>query len=209
NLWRDADVIGRALEAKNAAIAGNPIDKFAERCLGNGTHTDYWADRRCWEAVAAYLRAVAEKSTAALVSVWSDLAQSPLTKAEGNELREIIGRRNDLVFCAGCIMFLCLVYLGYTRHWSTWFPPICLIAMFIGFGLYRFQSQTIPMSNSTLRLGWHNVTSQQVNASGAIQRQLLARNRFGLFVEKACLLVVGAAGLVGGLAFVLWKFFTR
>src|SRR5262249_18485428 len=45
NLWRDADLIGRDLKLQNS-------NKFFEMSLGDGTHTDYWADPSYWHVVA-------------------------------------------------------------------------------------------------------------------------------------------------------------
>lgn len=46
NLWRDGDVVGRAL--------GVDDELFSEGSLGPGGHADYWQDESTWNALAAW-----------------------------------------------------------------------------------------------------------------------------------------------------------
>jgi hypothetical protein len=68
NLWRNQDCIGGALRAQ-------PDNDFAERSLGDGGHSNMWADPRLWTTIHEFLLAIETSGLSELKQRWA--AQQP------------------------------------------------------------------------------------------------------------------------------------
>src|SRR5205823_2626368 len=185
NLWRDADWIGRAVGASRAA-------RFAETSLGNGLHSDYWGDSRCWSAIVAYLRAVAEGSLNTLASDW---ASSTISEAEEIEL---VGRAHlaavfavtfNIGIAAGLFYFWMWIrkhgWLSAVPSWNRWVILSMTGIITILVAVYYF------------------LATKRVGGQGVTRRQMLARYRLYWSIAMACLQTAAILSILT--AFVLWR----
>ena len=219
NMWRDADVVGRALGITDGQQPEDAVKKFGETSLGDGTHPDYWADPRCWKAVVNYLDAVANETVSDLGFEWTVTAHSTLTAEEKEELSLILAKRTNIVFLSCGVVVLTFLYLDHVWHWSSWLAEfggfvrvaVGVLSGVVGFVLvakYLLLTQTVSLPGSTRRVILHDILREPSEVPGVTQRKLLARNRIGYFIEQSCFRLVCAVGLAAVLVFVLWKGFT-
>ena len=188
NMWRDADIIGRALKVPSGK-------RFAERSLGNGTHTDYWADARSWRAVVDYLRAGTYASLQTLTTDWMNMAVS------ADEKREIFNTRWEqirLSFLFPIVLILAF-YLGRSFHVPEWVATLDLGKRALVYSLVGVV--WIPV------VIWYVWSTQSLEGAGMTEREKLARYRLNLFIGGMCLKVAFAISLMAGLSFLLWKSF--
>jgi pimeloyl-ACP methyl ester carboxylesterase len=112
NLWRDRDVIGRALSPAAS-------DRFVETSIGNGVHWDMWHDVRLWRHVDELLGA---SSIAAVKAAWTE-REDHLSEDEAVEAvtREVVGVtrratlggvRRAVSFCFTCLIVIALASVG-------------------------------------------------------------------------------------------------
>ncbi len=208
NLWRDADVVGRSLNVAAVVKQQEQAQRFAEMSLGNGTHTDYWADARSWQAVVAYLQAASDGSIATLSATHAAAANAPLTPAETADLVDTCNKRSGLVLLVASIAYCFLWRFARLHHWSVWLQLCALGVELWMFGKYVFLTQTISIPGTNLRLGHPQSPLSQKDVPTAFQRQLLAKNRLGLFFEKSIMITILAVSLAGGLTALMWRVFT-
>jgi hypothetical protein len=208
NLWRDADVIGRSLNIKAAAEQQGPAQHFAEMSLGNGTHTDYWADSRSWWAVVEYIQAASDGSIATVPAVDAAMAKAPLTPTETADLIGTCNKRYGLALLVASMAYCFLWRFARVHHWSVWLLLGALCVELWIFAKYVFLTQTINVPGTSQRLGHLQISLSQTEVRGVFQRQLLVRNRLGLFLEKSIVITILAVSLAVGLTVLMWRAFT-
>jgi hypothetical protein len=131
NLWRDRDIIGRAL-------APGVSPNFAERSLGDGPHWNYWEDDRLWLRITEILRALDTRDTVKIGTAW---IRPDLTTAERVDLVSALLHLNRGQFGTVVISSAALIA---TVKGVIWFPwPLIAIwlvefaATFGGFELTK------------------------------------------------------------------------
>jgi hypothetical protein len=90
NLWREQDIIGKALHAGG--------DHFVEESLGVGPHSNYWGDERVWISVSAILEQLSHGRFPALNHVWSPIPLSQSERGRADEIDAKLGLIRQLSY---------------------------------------------------------------------------------------------------------------
>jgi hypothetical protein len=184
NVWRDSDLIGRALQPLTSPI-------FVEKSLGDGGHADYWADPRSWSTVVSSLRSAAQRALPALAAQWLPNA---ISDAEELELQ----RRARFAAMVAFINVPILVLLGWL--WQR----IVAQQWLVDVGTWtRWIILTLAAAVTILTAVYYLLTSKRVGGDGASRREMLARYRRYWDVAIACAKVAGVLSFVAAL--VWWR----
>ncbi len=184
NLWRDADTVGQRLGAA-------PTDRFSERSLGNGAHSNYWSDARCWTAVIKHLSAVHAGSRPGMTV---DLNGADLTPAETHELAVTRRQAVEHLVTLGTVLTLGAFFLVRALLGSGFLEDLSTL---------RFTATaTMTVASSLLFIGCFVVVARSLLPRTATQREQLARFRLtrrlsGLLYTAAVLVGVAAAVTAG------------
>lgn len=190
NMWRDADIIGRALKVTSGK-------RFAESSLGNGTHADYWADARCWQAVVNYLRAMTDQTLETLIMGWN---APELSLDEEREFYLVRKARTALIFLVWGSLLIGIVCVDYFWHVHERIETLTLAK--------RVLVYLLGGMIGILMVLWYVFTTQPVGVTSSTGREMLMRYRLNWFIGTTCLKLAFAIGAGAGLTFILWKSFT-
>lgn len=103
NLWREQDIVGRALAFQSEC--------FAEESLGTGLHSNYWGDERVWISVATILQALVQDKSPMLNGLWRRVPLSDEEQARSQAMNFKFSALRS--FSVGVVIWAILF------HWVT------------------------------------------------------------------------------------------